>query len=68
MVTVSVSSKYQIVIPAAIREKLNIRVGQKIQLIPYRNRIEMVPVPDIRDMRGFIKGISTEVPRDGDRV
>lgn len=65
MVTVTVSSKYQIVISAAIREKLNVHVGQKIQLIPYQNRIEIVPVQDIRETRGSIKGISTEVPRDG---
>lgn len=68
MVTVTVSSKYQVVIPVAIRDKLNIRVGQKIQLIPYQNRIEFVPIQDIRKMRGFLKGIDTEVPREEDRI
>lgn len=68
MVTVTVSSKYQVVIPAAIRDKLNIRVGQKIQLIPYQDRIEFVPIQDIRKMRGFLKGIDTEVPREEDRI
>ena len=68
MVTVTVSSKFQVVIPAAIREKLNIRVGQKIQLIPYQDRIEFVPIQDIRSMRGFLKGINTDVPREEDRV
>jgi len=68
MVTVTVSSKYQVVIPAAIRDKLNIRVGQKIQLIPYQDRIEFVPIQNIRKMRGFLKGIDTEVPREEDRI
>lgn len=68
MVTVTVSSKYQVVIPAAIREKLNIHVGQKIQLIPYQDRIEFVPIQNIRRMRGFLKGINTDVPRETDRV
>ena len=68
MVTVTVSSKYQVVIPVAIRDKLNIRVGQKIQLIPYQDRIEFVPIQDIRKMRGFLKGIDTEVPREEDRI
>jgi len=68
MVTVTVSSKYQIVIPIAIQDKLNIRVGQKIQLIPYQNRIEFVPIQDIRKMRGFLKGIDRKVPREEDRI
>lgn len=68
MVTVTVSSKYQVVIPAAIRDKLNIRVGQKIQLIPYQDRIEFVPIQDIRKMRGFLKGIDTGVPREENRI
>lgn len=68
MVTVTVSSKYQIVIPQAIRKKVDIKVGQKIQLIPYQNRIEFVPVLDIKNMRGFLKGIDTDVPRESDRI
>ncbi len=68
MVTVTVSSKYQVVIPVAIRKELDLHVGQKIQLIPYQNRIEFIPIQDIREMRGFLKSIDTDVPRDGDRV
>lgn len=68
MVTVTVSSKFQIVIPRAIRNKVDIKVGQKIQLIPYQNRIEFVPLQNIKNMRGFLKGIDTDVPRETDRV
>ncbi|MCB0265597.1 MAG: AbrB/MazE/SpoVT family DNA-binding domain-containing protein [Calditrichaeota bacterium] len=68
MVTVTVSSKYQIVIPQAIRNVLDIQVGQKIQLIPYQNRIEIVPLVDVKKMRGFLKGIDTTVNRESDRI
>ncbi|MEZ4766513.1 MAG: AbrB/MazE/SpoVT family DNA-binding domain-containing protein [Calditrichia bacterium] len=68
MVTVTVSSKYQIVIPQAIRNALDIQVGQKIQLIPYQNRIEIVPLVDVKKMRGFLKGIDTTVIRESDRI
>jgi AbrB family looped-hinge helix DNA binding protein len=66
MVTVTVSSKFQIVIPAAIRNGMNISAGQKIQLIPYQGRIELVPIKNIRKMRGFLQGVDTDVPREED--
>jgi AbrB family looped-hinge helix DNA binding protein len=68
MDTVIVSSEYQIVIPQEIRESMGIVSGQKIQMIAYRNRIELIPLKPIAQMRGFLKGIETEVVREGDRV
>ncbi len=68
METVTISPKYQVVIPKRIRERLDLRPGQKIQAIVYDDRIELVPVRPIREMRGFLKGIDTAVPREGDRL
>lgn len=68
MNTVTLSPKYQVVIPKAIRELLSLRPGQKIQAIVYQNRIELIPVKSAKKMRGFLRGIDTEVKRDGDRV
>ncbi len=68
MNTVTLSPKYQVVIPKAIRELLSLRPGQKIQAIVYQNRIELIPVKSAKKMRGFLKGIDTEVKRDGDRI
>lgn len=68
METVTLSPKYQIVIPKRIRERLKLRPGQKIQAILYEDRIELVPVRPARKLKGFLKGIDTDVPRDGDRV
>ena len=66
--TVKVSPKFQVVIPLEIRQALGLKAGQKLQVLRYENRIELIPVPDIKTMRGFAKGIDTSVPRDVDRV
>lgn len=68
METVTVSSKYQVVIPRRIRDSLNIKPGQKVQVIVFENRIEMIPVVPIEQRRGFLRGINTEVPSEPDRV
>ena len=67
METLTVSPKFQVVIPKGIRERLKLRAGQKIQAIVYEDRIELVPVQPPRKMKGFLKGISTDVPREPDR-
>jgi AbrB family looped-hinge helix DNA binding protein len=68
MTTITVSSKYQIVIPAKIREALGIRPGEKLHAIEYRGRIELVPVRSTKSARGSLKGIDTDVRRESDRV
>ncbi|MEI7845416.1 MAG: AbrB/MazE/SpoVT family DNA-binding domain-containing protein [Chloroflexota bacterium] len=69
MDTVTISSKYQMVIPRAIREKWNVKPGQKVRLIITGNRLEVVPVRDIKEARGFLKGMSSDIERDEeDRV
>ena len=68
MTTVTVSPKYQVVIPREIREALGIQPGQKVQVLQFQNRIEFIPVRPIEQMRGFLKGIDTTVERDSDRL
>ncbi len=68
METVTVSPKFQVVIPKEIRESLKLAPGQKIQALLYENRIELIPVRPIKKMRGFLKGIDTSVDRESDRV
>lgn len=68
MTTVTVSPKYQVVIPKEIRERLGLRPGQKVQAIEYDGRVEFVPVRPIASMRGFLAGVDTTVERDEDRV
>ncbi len=68
MDTVTISPKFQIVIPKAIRDRLKLHVGQKVHALVYRDRVELVPVVPVKQSRGFLKGIDASVPRDGDRV
>jgi AbrB family looped-hinge helix DNA binding protein len=68
METVTVSPKFQVVIPKGIRESLKLCPGQKIQVLLYDNRIELIPVRPMKKMRGFLKGIDTSVDREADRL
>ena len=68
MTTVTISPKFQVVIPKAIREKLALKPGQKVQAIAYAGRIELIPMQPMKKMRGFLKGIDTGVSRERDRV
>lgn len=68
MQTVTVSPKFQVVIPKTVRESLQLRPGQKMQVIEYDGRIEFIPERDIAELRGFLKGINTEFEREEDRI
>lgn len=68
MITVTISPKFQVVIPKSIREEFKLEPGQKVQMIPYKGQIVMIPVRPIKSMRGFLKGIDTTIEREEDRV
>jgi AbrB family looped-hinge helix DNA binding protein len=69
MDTVTISTKYQVVIPSRVRDSLGVKPGQKVKVVLYNNRIEMIPVRPIEESRGFLKGIDTSVERESeDRV
>ena len=67
METVTISPKYQVVIPKTIRRKLGLYPGQKVHAIAYEGRIEFILVRPVRKMRGFLKGLDPRVDRDDDR-
>ena len=68
MEATTVSPKYQVVIPVRVRRALGIRPGQKLQVIPYEGRIELIPLKPIKQARGFLKGINTTIEREPNRV
>ncbi len=68
MSSLTISPKFQVVIPKKIREKLGLTPGQKLEAILYNERIELIPVRPIKKMRGFLKGIKTRVEREADRI
>lgn len=68
METLTISPKFQVVIPKTIRERLGLSPGQKVQAILYGDRIELIPLQPATRLRGFLKGIDTTVPREPDRA
>lgn len=68
MQSVTVSPKYQVVIPRAVREHLKLKPGQKIQVIEHAGRVELIPERDITELKGFVKGINTSFCREEDRL
>jgi len=66
MEAVTVSPEYQIVIPKEIRETLCVRPGDKVHVLQYKNRIECIPVKEIKHMRGFLRGMDTTIRREKD--
>lgn len=68
METVTISPKFQVVIPQSVRESLGLQPGEKVQVLSYEDRIEFIPVKKLKKMRGFLRGIETTVPREEDRL
>lgn len=67
MNTVKVSPKFQVVIPKSVRERFGLKAGARLEILEYGNRIELIPLRPIKQMRGFLRGIDTNVDRDKDR-
>jgi len=68
MKVVKISPKFQVVIPREIRKALRLFAGQRVQVTAYGNRVELIPVKKISDMRGFLRGMNTRVERERDRL
>ena len=64
----TVSPKFQVVIPRQVRSALGVRPGQKIKVILYDNRIELIPLKPVKEARGFLMGIDTTVEREPERL
>jgi AbrB family looped-hinge helix DNA binding protein len=68
MTAVTISPKYQVVIPQKVRESLQLRPGQKVQVVQYEGRVELVPLRSMKEMRGFVRGININFDREQDRL
>jgi AbrB family looped-hinge helix DNA binding protein len=68
MASVKISPKFQVIIPRDVRQKLNLVAGQRMQMVAYDNRIELIPEKEILEMSGFLAGIDTTVEREPDRL
>ena len=68
MNTVTVSPKFQVVIPQAVRELFRLAAGEKLRVLPYGDRIELIPVRPMKSMRGFLRGMDSTIVREDDRL
>jgi AbrB family looped-hinge helix DNA binding protein len=68
MESVSISSKYQVVIPKEIRKQMGLKPGERVIMITFGGRIEIIPSRDLKKMRGILKGIDSAIPREEDRL
>lgn len=68
MTLVTISPKFQVVIPREIRDRLDLEPGQKVRALLFGNRIELIPVKSARELRGFLRGIDTTFDRETDRL
>jgi AbrB family looped-hinge helix DNA binding protein len=68
MNTITVSPKFQVVIPQAIREELSLKPGEKLRVIRYDNRVELIRIQPIKELRGFLRGMNTTIEREDDRL
>ena len=68
MTFVTISPKFQVVIPKEIRTAMKLKAGEKVFVFRYEHRIEYIPKRKMKDMRGFLKGIDPSVDRDKDRL
>ena len=68
MTVVTISARYQVVIPKDVREQLELTPGQRLQALPFKGRVELIPLEPIEAARGFVRGIDAHVPREEDRV
>jgi AbrB family looped-hinge helix DNA binding protein len=66
MEAVTISSKYQVVIPREIREQFDLKPGQKVVFLPHKKTLRVIIVPPIEEAEGFLKGIDTNIEREED--
>lgn len=68
MNTVTVSPKFQVVIPRQIRKRMGLEPGMRLHVFNHDDRVEFIPVRSPKSMRGFLKGIDTTIEREEDRL
>jgi len=68
MDTVTLSPKFQVVIPQSVREALQLKPGEKLRVLRYGDRVELIPVKSVKKLRGFARGMDTTIERDRDRL
>ncbi len=66
--TIMVSPKFQVVIPKAVRETVQLKTGMKCQVLSYDDRIELIPIRSLQSLRGSLRGMDLHIVREPDRL
>ena len=67
MPSVTVSPKYQVVIPKKVRERMSIKPGQKLDMMVLNEMIVLVPYRPVEELRGILKSVDAVFEREPDR-
>lgn len=68
MTTATLSPKFQLSLPKKVREAMNLFAGMKFEVVPYGDRIELIPIHPIHTLKGIVKGMDTTIIREKDRI
>ncbi len=66
MSSVTISPKFQVVIPKEVRESMSLKSGEKLEVVQYGHRIELIPIKGIKSLKGLLKGMNTDFEREED--
>jgi AbrB family looped-hinge helix DNA binding protein len=66
MSAVTISPKFQVVIPKAVREAMSLKSGEKLEVVQYGHRIELIPIKGMSSLKGMLKGMNTDFEREED--
>lgn len=67
MTTVTVSPKFQVVIPLDVRRRLGLEPGMKLMVVEFNGGLRMTPLKPPSALRGIARGLSATVEREPDR-
>jgi len=68
MNTATLSSDFELIFPTEISQSLGLKAGTTFEVISYKNRIELIPIKPMKDLKGIFKGIDTTINRVDDRL
>ncbi len=68
MNTVTVSPKFQVVIPLAVRQRMKLRAGEKLAVVEFNGGLRLMPLRPAAELRGIARGINTTVDDEPERA
>ena len=67
MTSVTLSSKYQIVVPLDVREPLGLKPGARLSVLRVGRTIQVVPIPTLAHLQEQLRGCGSDLPQEPDR-